>query len=182
MAFGEILLAPERPKSLAGPPRYSDEVPENETSRSAISSARNAGSASTFPLVLLWVVAALFLGFGVGFAVAPKFFADFFIPGAAPTVPSAVIDMRATYGGVAFGIGLFFGVAATRPQWLRPALVASLLVDSSIGAARAVGIVADGNPNAWMLFFLATEVIFAGVIVLALRQVDPRTGEYGTER
>ena len=141
------------------------------------SSARTGGSSRTFPVVLLWVIAALFAGFGFGFAVAPKFFADFFIPGAAPTVPSAVIDMRATYGGVAFGIGLFFGVAATRPQWLRPALVASLLVDSSIGAARAVGIVADGNPNAWMLFFLATEVIFAGVIVLALRQVDPRTGD-----
>jgi hypothetical protein len=125
---------------------------------------------------LLWVIAVLFVGFGVGFAVAPKFFADFFIPGAAPSVPSAVIDMRATYGGVAFGIGLFFAIAATRPQWQRPALTASLLVDSSIGAARAVGIVVDGEPNSWMLFFLATEVIFAVVIVMALRQVDDRTG------
>jgi len=130
----------------------------------------------TFPVILLWVTAVLFAGFGLGFVAAPRYFADL-ITGSEPTVPSAVIDMRATYGGVALGMGLSFGIAATRRRLLRPALVASLLVVGCIGGARLIGIVADGQPNDFMILFLATEVIFVALFVLALRQVGSRTGQ-----
>jgi len=143
-----------------------------DETRSTATSADESGAAA-YPVVLLWIIAVLFIGFGVGFAFAPTFFADFIIPGAAPSVPSAIIDMRATYGGPALGLGLFFVVATRRRQWMRPALVVSLLVIACIGAARLLGIIADGDPNAWMLFFLATEVISVALIVVALRRLDP---------
>jgi uncharacterized protein YneF (UPF0154 family) len=122
----------------------------------------------SFGVILLWITAALFVGFGVGFVVAPRKLAKF-ITGGSPSTPSAIIDMRATYGGVALGLGLFLGLCATRPLWVRPGLIASLLVVASIGAARVVGLVVDGHPNAFMLLLLATEVVFVGLYALALR-------------
>jgi hypothetical protein len=125
-----------------------------------------------FAVVLLWITAALFVGFGVGFVAAPRELANF-ITGGAPSVPSAIIDMRATYGGVAIGMGLFFALCATRPHWVRPGLVGSMLVIASIAAARVVGLVVDGGPNAFMLLLLSTEVIFVGLYAAALRQLGP---------
>jgi len=148
---------------------------DDKTSREESVLAHRESGAATFPIILLWVTAALFAGFGLGFVAAPHYFADL-VTGSAPTVPSAVIDMRATYGGVALGVGLFFGVAAMRRHWLRPALLASLLVIACIGGARLIGIVADGQPNAFMILFLATEVIFVALFGLALRQVGSRPG------
>src|SRR2546422_773211 len=123
-----------------------------------------------FAVILLWVTAALFAGFGVGFVAAPEQLAKF-ITGSAPSIPTAVIDMRATYGGVAFGMGLFFGLCAARPRWVRPGLFGSLLVVASIAMARCVGLVVDRGPNAVMLLLLSTEVIFVGLYAVALRQL-----------
>jgi hypothetical protein len=125
-----------------------------------------------FPVVLLWIDAVLFVGFGLGFVAAPAQLADLIL-GAAPTTASALIDMRATYGGVAIGTGLFFALCAARPQWLRPGLVASLLVVGALETSRVIGILADGSPNAFMLLFLAFEVLFTGLTVAALRQAEP---------
>jgi hypothetical protein len=82
----------------------------------------------------------------VGFVGAPRELARF-LTGAAPSLPSAVIDMRATYGGFALGVGLFIGLCAMRPEWARVGLMASLLAVASIGAARVVGLAVDGQPN-----------------------------------
>ncbi len=125
----------------------------------------------TFPVVLLWIDCLLFVGFGLGFVAAPQELAEFLL-GSAPIVPSAVIDMRATYGGVALGIGLFFGLTARSPQTVRIGLLASLLVIGSLGAARLVGVVVDGEPNGFMLLSLATEAVSVGLTVAALRQLE----------
>jgi hypothetical protein len=124
-----------------------------------------------FAVILLWIIAVLFVGFGVGFVIAPRELAQL-LTGGAPATPSAVIDMRAVYGGVALGMGLFFGVCAMRAQWVRPGLIGSLLVVGSIGAGRAVGLIVDGQPDGFMLVFLATEVVSVGLIALALRQMQ----------
>jgi hypothetical protein len=125
-----------------------------------------------FPVILLWIDCLLFLGFGVGFAAAPQQLADLVL-GAAPSTTSALIDMRATYGGLAVGIGLFFGLCASRPQWVRPGVVASLLLIAGLGGARLIGIMADGDPNGFMLLFLALEVLLVVLSVAALRQAEP---------
>jgi hypothetical protein len=125
-----------------------------------------------FAVVLLWITSVLFVGFGIGAVTAPRELA-MFITGGAPSIPSAIIDMRATYGGVALGMGLFFGVCATRSQWVRPGLFGSLLVVASIGAARVVGFVVDGQPNGFMLMLLSTEVIFVGLYARALHRLGP---------
>jgi hypothetical protein len=54
-------------------------------------------------------------------------------------------------------------------------LFGSLLVVASIGAARLVGFVVDGQPNGFMLVLLSTEVIFTGLYA-ALRLLRPAAG------
>jgi hypothetical protein len=123
-----------------------------------------------FAVILLWITAALFAGFGAAFVGAPRELARF-LTGAAPSLPSAVIDMRATYGGFAFGVGLLIGICARRPEWVRVGLIASLLAVASIGAARVVGLAVDGHPNAVMPLLLSTEVTFVVLYVVALRRL-----------
>ncbi len=76
-----------------------------------------------------------------------------------------------TYGGVAIGLGLFYGLCARRPEWVRLGLIASLMVVASIGATRLGGIVADGSPNAFMVIFLASELLSVGLYAFALGQL-----------
>ncbi len=67
----------------------------------------------------------LFILFGAGFIAAPNAL-SLLLTGAAPGTPSAVTDMRATYGGTALGLGLFFGLCARNRVTLRAGLLASL--------------------------------------------------------
>jgi hypothetical protein len=67
-------------------------------------------------------------------------------------------------------MGVFIGLCARRPEWLRAGLVASLLAVATIGAARAVGLAVDGHPNAVMPLLLSTEIIFVALYAVALRR------------
>ena len=129
-----------------------------------------------FSVLLLWITAALFVAFGLGFAFAPEALADL-VTGAAPSTSSGVTDMRATYGGVVIGLGLFVGLCARRPEWVRMGLIASLLVVASIGATRLGGIIADGSPNAFMIIFLALELLSVGLYAFALGQLGRSQGD-----
>jgi hypothetical protein len=133
------------------------------------------GSTSTLPLALLWFTAVSFVGFGIGFIVAPGYFADL-LTGASPTEPSAITDMRATYGGVAFGVGVFVGICARRAEWVRLGLVVSFLVVASIGAARLVGIIVDGSPNGFMIVFLGLEIGAAALMGFTIRRIGAPAG------
>ena len=122
-----------------------------------------------FPKTLLWINALLFILFGIGFILAPQFLSQL-ITGATPSTTSALTDMRATYGGTSFGIGLFFGLCARQPSSLRMGLTASLLILASIAGGRFVGILIDGSPNYFMFVLLVAEILFVGLIVAALKQ------------
>lgn len=123
-----------------------------------------------FPTYLLWVNGGLFVLFGACFIAAPAFFADTFT-GAAPGTASALIDMRATYGGTALGAGLFFGFCARRRELVRVGSVASLLLLAGIAVARLIGFVVDDTPNLFMALFLGAELLFVALIIGALRQM-----------
>ena len=127
-----------------------------------------------FPTILLWINAALFLVFGAGFIVAPGFLAQL-ITGATPSTTSALIDLRATYGGMALGLGLFWGFCARRQRTVRIGLMASLLVLLGIALGRLIGMVVDGSPNTFMFALLAAELLFIGLIAVALRRTSETT-------
>lgn len=65
----------------------------------------------TLAKILVWINCGLFAGFGLGFVFIPGTLATL-ITGTAPTTPGAMTDMRATYGGMALGLAVIFGLCA----------------------------------------------------------------------
>ncbi len=124
----------------------------------------------TFSKMLLWVNCALFVAFGVGFVIAPEFLSKL-ITGAAPNAMNALTDMRATYGGMALGIGVFFGLCARKSSFTYMGLMASWLVFSSIAVSRLIGIIVDGSPNVFMLILLVAELLFVVLVSVAVKSI-----------
>lgn len=118
---------------------------------------------------LLWLNCALFLAFGLGFMVLPEPLAEL-VTGAAPETASAVTDMRATYGGLALGLAVVFGLCARNPDYLRLGMHGVLAVMLALAAGRLLGMAVDGAPNVFMFVLLAAEVGMAALVVFALRQ------------
>lgn len=110
-----------------------------------------------FSQALVLVNGILFIGFGLGFVIAPVYFSTLFT-GAHFATPSAIIDVRATYGGMALGLGIWLVVCAR--QHVRLGLLGSLAVLVSIVTGRLVGIVLDGGANVFMYVFLVAELLF----------------------
>ncbi len=79
----------------------------------------------THPLRLLWLCSALFVVLGLGFVFFPGPLASLLTSGE-PLTPAALTDLRASYGGTSFGIGLLLGYAALRPRYLVLGLLAAL--------------------------------------------------------
>jgi len=123
----------------------------------------------TLQRMLLWINCALFVMFGVGFIMMPGFLANL-LTDAVPGTTSAMIDMRATYGGMALGIAIFFGVCARHPDTVRIGLIASVLVLFCIALGRIVGIFIDGSPNIFIYLLLSAEILFAALILFALKR------------
>lgn len=124
----------------------------------------------TFNKALVLVNGILFIGFGLGFMTAPVYFSALFT-GAQLTTASAIIDVRATYGGMALGLGIWLVVCAR--QHIRLGLIGAFAVLTSIVLARLVGIVLDGGANGFMYAFLAAEVLFLLATSYALRVSSP---------
>jgi hypothetical protein len=84
------------------------------------------------------------------------------------TQPSAFGDVRATYGGLAFGIAIFLWMCAT-PAHVRLGLRLVLLMGLGLMLCRLLSMVIDGAPNTAALFFLGLEVFMVVSSALALR-------------
>lgn len=123
-----------------------------------------------FATNLLRINAVLFIVFGVCFIVAPVFFAEA-LTGSEPWTSSALIDMRATYGGMGLGIGLLFWFLARQRETVIAGLVGALLVLGATALGRLVGLLADGAPNFFMLMLFGAEVLFVALSATALKRV-----------
>lgn len=123
-----------------------------------------------FGRIVVWINCGLFVGFGLGFVFTPVVLAAV-ITGAAPATPSAMTDMRATYGGMALGLALIFGLCARNGESVRLGVHGVLAVMVALAVACTLGMLLDGSPNTFMFVLLFAEVVMAFLALLALRQV-----------
>ena len=114
--------------------------------------------------ILLSVNAILFVLFGVGFIFTPTSLA-LWITGSIPGTSSAMIDLRATYGGLALGIGIFWAVCAGNGSH-HIGLLSAFLVLASVAFGRIIGMLLDGSPNLFMYLLLEAEIIFAALSLM----------------
>lgn len=105
--------------------------------------------------IVLLIISVLFFGVGIAGLLAPA--------SVAATVSltaesnQGLTELRAMYGGLQIGIALFIGLAAMRPQWMKPGLILSICVLTGLAAGRFVGLQLDGGALPLMLPFALLE-------------------------
>ena len=119
-------------------------------------------------VLLVQITAAIFVLYGLGFTFAPLAMAQF-VTDASPTHASAIIDMRATYGGMSLAVGVLLFVLSARAEWLKAGLLAVTIIMAGMALGRVVGIVVDGNANTFMYIYLGLEIVGAVAAGMLLR-------------
>lgn len=83
---------------------------------------------------------------------------------------SALNEVRATYGGMQVGIGLFLWAGVRSAALTRPALLAQALVVGGLAAGRLIGIGLQGWPSGFVQGLLVLESVIAVVSVVLYRR------------
>lgn len=118
----------------------------------------------------LWFVnatAAIFTIYGLGFIFLPVQFAEM-VTGVSPTTATALTDMRATYGGMSFAVGVLLFVMAAKPELNRLALFAVFILMLAMAAGRSIGLLTDGLGSYMMCAYLILELLAATVAALLI--------------
>ena len=115
--------------------------------------------------VFLAIGALIMLGTGALFLLRPETLTD----GMGVELPTAAgrTDVRATYGGILAGIGVYLAWAAATPARVYGGLVAAGTVSVCAALARVVGFVAEGGVDVRNLIFGTIE-LGLGVFALIL--------------
>lgn len=127
-----------------------------------------------------WLVALAglgFLGYGIAFLITPE--AVLAGAGLQLNGTGAVVELRAFYGGLELGLGLWLIFASLNnrtpnEELLRPALWLTFASNGGIGCSRLLGLALGG---AWIPFFgyaLPWELGFATLAAIALWCSRPR--------
>jgi hypothetical protein len=120
----------------------------------------------TLPALLLTLAGAGFLGFGLWLIVDPA--GGLATVGIGALSPAGLIELRAFYGGLEVGLGIFLLLCAARPEWRRPGLWAVLLGNGGIGLTRLGSIAASGVFTPFFGAALVWELGFAALAAWAL--------------
>ena len=119
-----------------------------------------------FSVAVLILAGLGFLGFGAWLAVDPVGgLAGVDIAG---TAPAGVVELRAFYGGLELGLGLFLLCCAAKPEWRTPGLWLVLLSNLAIGLTRLYGIGDSGIFTTFFAAALAWEFGFPAMAAVAL--------------
>ena len=119
----------------------------------------------SFERVLLAVLAAFVLLAGVGCLVAPSLFAQ---QAQFQSSPSALTEIRAFYGGLQFGIGLFLLWCLRTPSRTSQGLLLVGLAVGGAGLARMFGIFFDHAPTSHHVANLGIEAVTVVLVAIAL--------------
>lgn len=120
----------------------------------------------TFSISVLVLAALGFLGFGAWLVFDPV--GGLAGVGIAGTTPAGVIELRAFYGGLEIGLGLFLLLCAAQPDWRTPGLWLVLLSNLAIGLTRLYGIGDSGVFNNFFAAALVWEFGFPALAAVAL--------------
>lgn len=108
---------------------------------------------------VLVLIALATCGFGVAFVLRPVEMAG--VLHLSLSAPSARIEVRAVYGGMQVGLGVFLLVCAMRRNLLRVGLSAAACVFTGLAVARFFGLMLEGFSQPLMLIVLMLEAMVA---------------------
>ena len=119
-----------------------------------------------FSIFVLALAGLGFLGFGAWLVFDPV--GGLAGVGIAGTTPAGVIELRAFYGGLEIGLGLFLLLCAAQPDWRTPGLWLVLLSNLAIGVTRLYGIGDSGVFNNFFAAALVWELGFSALAAIGL--------------
>jgi hypothetical protein len=125
-----------------------------------------------------WIIrlnALFFSLYGLLFFFVPETLL-FWVTGSAANTTSAMIDTRATYGGMSLAIGLLLFYFSMKLVYEKLGLVFVILIMGNMAFGRSLGILLDGNPNPVMWLFLVGELVtlIISAVLLTRGQVKPQ--------
>jgi hypothetical protein len=115
---------------------------------------------------LLWLNAAVWLGFGLGYTVAPDVFAS--LAGATISRPDSYRVMT-DVGVMMVGIALWYVYCALEDSRTRHGLISALLICGGLVVGRLIGIAVSGSANGVSIMYAGLEALDSALLVLALR-------------
>lgn len=129
-----------------------------------------------FPKVILLVDAIAFLCVGACFLVTP----GWLMPkvGLEAASGTALADVRAVYGGLDAGLGLFL-LLCLKNAWTAQGLWCATIVFAALAAGRTIGVFADAPHTSMTYGLLSTEL--AGLVLSAIALGYARNGSQRSE-
>jgi hypothetical protein len=109
----------------------------------------------------LWLASVTTIGFGVAYLVRSRAMAR--MVGIEIKSARARADYRSIYGGAQITIGVFFCLAALKPEWEAPGLAAVALFAAGFGVARLLSLAYERVESDFQWIVGALEVT-AGMI------------------
>ena len=95
-----------------------------------------------------------------------------------PTV-TALVDFRATYGGMLVGIRIFF-IICLKETHIRVGLYLQALSLGGLAFGRVVGLALDGIPKPLIIYFLVAEIAAVILAMVALSRLGRTRRPYLT--
>ena len=124
-----------------------------------------------FPTVVITLCALGFLGFGLWLLTDPAALAKV---GIQATSKVGTVELRAFYGGMELGLGIFLAMCLWRPEWQSAGLWLVLLANGGAGLARLLGVFLSGAAlGGYLGWALLWELGFAALSGLALALKQP---------
>jgi hypothetical protein len=121
----------------------------------------------SIPIAIVRLGAIGFALFGLAYLAAPQTMAA--LLGIQLTMPSAIGDVRASYGGLPIALGIFLWLCA-RPERVHIGALLMMLTGVGLADSRLLSLVLDGAPNAaaWTLFAIETGTALLGFVAMRL--------------
>lgn len=86
--------------------------------------------------------------------------------------PTAIMDFRATYGGMLLGFTIFFAICSIYPEYFRMGLILQALSFGGLAFGRGIGLIFDGTPKNLMIYFIVAEIILVLLAVYCLNRLS----------
>jgi hypothetical protein len=121
--------------------------------------------------ILVALGAISFAAFGLWLFVEPTGLASM---GVVVDTANGRTEIRAFYGGLELGLAAYLGIAARRPQWTRPALIAAIFVLAGAGLGRVTSMAIEGQGSTALWILASAELGGALIGIWGLRAPSER--------
>ena len=119
----------------------------------------------------LILIGLAFAGYGIYCLINPNLLNE--VTGMILSDPTALIEVRAMYGGLQLTAGLYLIYCALNTAHVPQALVLCIFMFAGLSGARAVGLTLDGGDNGYNVSAAIFEAV-SGLIALVLLKTSTK--------